>query len=172
MLKLAAGLCATVLLVACDNWETALTRGDRPAEPVHFVSVAGEDALADGAHAADEPGVPGPLRGAPSDADHRVAAAAAALDTDTMALADPVGIQPPEAGRANLVVRGSGVIVRAGPGKGSRMIGRLGRGDRLVEVKRQQSWVQVRVEGAGAGREGWVHESLIESAAPARKPKS
>ena len=59
-----------------------------------------------------------------------------------------------------LTVQGSRVNVRANPNTGAPVLLQLERGQRVIEVGRHEAWVNVEVPNF-AGREGWVHRSLL-----------
>ena len=70
-----------------------------------------------------------------------------------------------------LVVTGDVVNVRAGPGTEYQVQLQVHRNQPAVELAREGEWV--RVELAGRGEEGWIHESLLEvssRAQPAAAP--
>jgi len=48
--------------------------------------------------------------------------------------------------------------LREGPGRGRRIIGRLGYGTLMVELAQKDEWLRVRTRD---GAEGWVHASLV-----------
>lgn len=58
-----------------------------------------------------------------------------------------------------LIVTGNGVNVRAGPGLGERVQMQVYEGQAVTELERVDAWV--RVEIAGTGRAGWIHQSLL-----------
>jgi hypothetical protein len=70
-----------------------------------------------------------------------------------------------------LVVASDAVNVRAGPGMEYRVRLQVQRHQRALELARDGEWV--RVELAGRGEEGWIHQSLLEvisRAQPAAAP--
>ena len=76
-----------------------------------------------------------------------------------------------------LVVTGDLVNVRAGPSMESRVSLQVQRHQRALELERDREWV--RVELAGQGEQGWIHQSLLEvisraqpAAAPATREAS
>lgn len=93
----------------------------------------------------------------------RAGAVALALAAGLLA-AGPARATP---GQIHLVDRAA-VNLRAGPGTETEIIGRLRRGDRVMEFERRGDWVRVRPMGR-VGREGWVHGELLapEARAPA-----
>lgn len=77
-----------------------------------------------------------------------------------------------------LLVTGQGVNVRTQPSLEGRIVLRVDRNRKVIEIERTGDWVRVEIEGRG-GREGWIHGSLLApvpggplepSAAPAQTP--
>jgi uncharacterized protein YgiM (DUF1202 family) len=65
-----------------------------------------------------------------------------------------------------LVVTGSNVNVRAGPGTEAGILTRVGVAEPAIERRRQGQWVEVELPDQNVL--GWIHDSLL-AAAPARK---
>jgi hypothetical protein len=61
-----------------------------------------------------------------------------------------------------LLVTGDRVNVRAGPGTEYRVRLQVFRQEPAVELARQGEWVQVEL--SGRGQEGWIHQSLLQTA--------
>ena len=76
-----------------------------------------------------------------------------------------------------LIVTGSDVNVRAGPGLDQSVTRQVDGGQRLIEIEREGDWVHAEIVGPEGAR-GWVHDSLValeapsepEAAAPAAAP--
>jgi SH3 domain-containing protein len=66
-----------------------------------------------------------------------------------------------------LLVTGNGVNVRAGPSADAAIRMRVDRGQQVIELQREGSWVRAEIAGTG-GQEGWIHSSLL--AEPAEEP--
>ena len=64
-----------------------------------------------------------------------------------------------------LLVTGSNVNVRAGPGTEAGVLARVGVDERAIERRRQGQWVEVELPDQNVL--GWIHDSLL-TAAPAR----
>ena len=59
-------------------------------------------------------------------------------------------------------VAGADVVnLRAGPSDGTNVRGRVERGDEVIELTREGSWVGVRV--LRTGEEGWIYGGLLET---------
>lgn len=82
-----------------------------------------------------------------------------------MALVGVGGVALADSGDT-LRVTGQGVNVRSGPSTSNRIVLQVNRNREAIELERQGDWVRVEVTGTG-GREGWIHSSLLEVAAPA-----
>ena len=65
-----------------------------------------------------------------------------------------------------LLVTGNGVNVRAGPSEDAAIRMRVHRGQQVIELQREGSWIRAEIAGTG-GQEGWIHSSLL--AAPAEE---
>jgi hypothetical protein len=65
-----------------------------------------------------------------------------------------------------LIVTGNGVNVRVGPGLGEPVQMQVYEGQAVTELERVDGWV--RVEVAGTGRAGWIHQSLLAPLATGR----
>jgi hypothetical protein len=63
-----------------------------------------------------------------------------------------------------LMVTGTSVNVRSGPGTDHRVDRQVGRGQRVIEIERSGGWVRVGIEG---GADGWIHGSLLTPEEPA-----
>jgi hypothetical protein len=61
-----------------------------------------------------------------------------------------------------LEVAGTDVNVRQGPTMEAAVLMQLDEGDEVAELRRQDEWIRVAVDG---GDEGWIHESLVRPAA-------
>jgi uncharacterized protein YgiM (DUF1202 family) len=59
-----------------------------------------------------------------------------------------------------LLVTGNGVNVRAGPSEDAAIRMRVHRGQQVIELQREGSWVRAEIAGTG-GQEGWIHSSLL-----------
>ena len=59
-----------------------------------------------------------------------------------------------------LMVTGDGVNVRAGPSSDAAVRMRVHRGQQVIELQREGSWVRAEIAGT-AGQEGWIHSSLL-----------
>jgi N-acetylmuramoyl-L-alanine amidase len=59
-----------------------------------------------------------------------------------------------------LVVTGDSVNVRDGPGKDQRVVGKLTRGQIVVELEQRGEWFHIDMGGGRDG--GWVHRSLLQ----------
>jgi uncharacterized protein YgiM (DUF1202 family) len=59
-----------------------------------------------------------------------------------------------------LIVTGNGVNVRAGPSADAAIRMRVHRGQQVIELQREGSWVRAEIAGTG-GQEGWIHSSLL-----------
>jgi uncharacterized protein YgiM (DUF1202 family) len=59
-----------------------------------------------------------------------------------------------------LLVTGNGVNVRAGPSEDAAVRMRVHRGQQVIELQREGSWVRAEIAGTG-GQEGWIHSSLL-----------
>jgi uncharacterized protein YgiM (DUF1202 family) len=57
-------------------------------------------------------------------------------------------------------VTGEEVNLRAGPSEDANVRTRVKAGDELIELRREGSWLGVRV--LGTGEEGWIYEGLVE----------
>jgi uncharacterized protein YraI len=62
-----------------------------------------------------------------------------------------------------LVVTGSRVNVRAGPGTDTQVTTQVSRDQQVIERDRQGEWLRVEIAGS-AGAEGWIHSSLLAPA--------
>jgi uncharacterized protein YraI len=62
-----------------------------------------------------------------------------------------------------LVVTGSRVNVRAGPGTNTQVTTQVSRDQQVIERDRQGEWLRVEIAGS-AGAEGWIHSSLLAPA--------
>jgi hypothetical protein len=69
-----------------------------------------------------------------------------------------------------IYVNGDSVNMREGPSTDSRITRQLGRGEKLVERKREGDWVMVSAHGEV--KTGWVHSSLVTSEEPEASPKN
>ena len=65
-----------------------------------------------------------------------------------------------------LIVTGSDVNVRAGPGLDQSVTRQVDGGQRLIEIEREGDWVHAEIVGPEGAR-GWVHDSLVVLEAPA-----
>jgi uncharacterized protein YgiM (DUF1202 family) len=59
-----------------------------------------------------------------------------------------------------LIVTGNGVNVRAGPSEDAAIRMRVHRGQQVIELQREGSWVRAEIAGTD-GQEGWIHNSLL-----------
>ena len=59
-----------------------------------------------------------------------------------------------------LIVTGNGVNVRAGPSEDAAIRMRVHRGQQVIELQREGSWVRAEIAGTD-GQEGWIHSSLL-----------
>lgn len=62
-----------------------------------------------------------------------------------------------------LLVTGSRVNVRAGPGTNTQVTTQVSRDQQVIERDRQGEWLRVEIAGS-AGAEGWIHSSLLAPA--------
>ena len=62
-----------------------------------------------------------------------------------------------------LIVTGSRVNVRAGPGTHAEVMTQVVRDQQVIERGREGEWVMVEIAGSG-GAEGWIHGSLVDPA--------
>jgi uncharacterized protein YgiM (DUF1202 family) len=61
-------------------------------------------------------------------------------------------------------VTGEQVNLRAGPSEDANVRSRVKAGDELIELRREGSWLGVRV--TSSGEEGWIYEDLVERVSP------
>jgi hypothetical protein len=59
-----------------------------------------------------------------------------------------------------LIVTGNGVNVRAAPSGDAAVRMRVHRGQQVIELQREGSWVRAEIAGTD-GQEGWIHVSLL-----------
>lgn len=59
-----------------------------------------------------------------------------------------------------LMVTGDGVNVRAAPSGDAAVRMRVHRGQQVIELQREGSWVRAEIAGTD-GQEGWIHSSLL-----------
>jgi SH3-like domain-containing protein len=91
-------------------------------------------------------------------ASHRLAATTAAVAL-LLSAAGPLGA---DAGDIHQVSAES-VNLRAGPSQSTAVRGRVGSGTEVLELRREDNWVGVRV--LRTGEEGWIHGNLLETVA-------
>jgi Bacterial SH3 domain len=68
-----------------------------------------------------------------------------------------------------LIVTGNGVNVRAAPNGDAAIRTRVHRGQQVIELQREGSWVRAEIAGTD-GQEGWIHSSLLAPADGGEQP--